>query len=224
MQDYLQCCHGKFLHIEISGGKNLDGILIDSGPDTAVLYDGQKFFYLSLNHIQRFKKGQDLNSDFEGPSGICPIDTINKGISFRQTIENAKGLFIELYVTGNQTIHGYIENIFSDYLLFNSHFFKTMIIPTEHLKWLSIQNRNQTFFTLNKKDMLVHSFLSISASSEFNMQLSKLKGNIVIFNMGTDQNQMGLLKKIEGCFAELILADEKSIIHNIKHIKTVHLP
>ena len=49
---------GKNIEVEISGGSFHKGILIDSGLDIIVLYDGRtnSFLYIPFVHIQRLKE------------------------------------------------------------------------------------------------------------------------------------------------------------------------
>ena len=49
---------GKNIEVEISGGSFHKGILLDSGLDIIVMYDGrnQHFLYIPFVHIQRLKE------------------------------------------------------------------------------------------------------------------------------------------------------------------------
>lgn len=49
---------GKYIEVEISGGNFYKGILVDSGLDIIVMYDGknQHFLYIPFIHVQRLKE------------------------------------------------------------------------------------------------------------------------------------------------------------------------
>lgn len=61
-----------------------------------------------------------------------------------------------------------------------------------------------------------------SIARSFEVQLKKLIGQLVIFDLGMLEHRIGLLKKIESNFIHLISAKEEVILINLNHIKTVH--
>src|SRR4051795_4546711 len=90
----------KNIEVEISGGSFHKGILVDAGLDIIVIYEGREnsFLYIPFVHIQRLKeiKIQDDDTLYTPPSEK-PIES--DPISFRKILTNAKGLFVQLYVT-----------------------------------------------------------------------------------------------------------------------------
>lgn len=104
---------GYFAHIhedvkiEISGKRTIIGKLIDCGLDIVVVFDGEQFFYIPTVHIQHFTIDPTSNINFDSKMS-SPIRNDTDTISFRKILNNAKGLFVEIYVTGNLSLHGYI--------------------------------------------------------------------------------------------------------------------
>ncbi|WP_234998452.1 DUF2642 domain-containing protein [Salirhabdus sp. Marseille-P4669] len=213
------------INVELSGKINYDGILIEIGADIIVLFDGDDYLYIPILHIQKLKKGwsenfiREINDPGESPFYIEK----NNSTSLRKILNVAKGTFVEIFVTGHQSIHGYITNILSDYFVFYSPVYKTMFIPIKHLKWLIPYIEFKTPYSLNKQDFPVNPS-EIGLSRTFEIQLEKLKEKIVVFDLGLDKNKIGQLTTIKHNMVEMITAREESIFLNLHHIKTVHFP
>src|SRR4051794_19186612 len=114
---------GKNIEIEISGGNFYSGILVDSGLDIIVLYVGrsQRFYYIPTVHIQRVKEAKtDPNSIVYELPEEKPLEPDSLTISFRGILTNARGRFVEVYVTGNKSIHGYLTSIMNNHFVFYS--------------------------------------------------------------------------------------------------------
>lgn len=110
----------------------------------------------------------------------------------------------------------------NDYLLFNSPVYKTMAIKTNYVKWLALTEKNQTFYSKGRNDLEIQHTLNAVTAQTFAQQLKKLTGNIVVFDMGTEPNKIGLVVDI-GDYIELIDAREERHLLNINHIKTFHI-
>lgn len=223
MNNYLKYYAGKNIHMEVAGSMHHEGILVDFGSDITVLHDGKQYFYIPMAHILHIRLSPNHVSELDSFSQHSPIGMGADMISYRKILENAKGLFVEIYVTGNQSVHGCIGDIFHDYILFNSPVHKTIIITIDHIKWLSLGNHNQTYYTLSKQHIRVYPSMISAAAPTFKEQLTKLKKNMVILDLGFDPNKIGILQKIENNFAELVTANEETVSFNLQHIKTVHL-
>ncbi|HEX7065112.1 MAG TPA: DUF2642 domain-containing protein [Bacillales bacterium] len=216
---------GKLVKIEISGNIVHHGRLVDCGLDILVIYNGRDYLYIPSLHIQHFKENIDndeLESQISGKTESPISDDLNK-ISYRKILGNAKGGFVEIYVTGKQTIHGYITNIMNDYFTFYSPVYKTMFISMDHMKWLMPYNSVRTPYSL-KKDQLPVIPSSISLSRTLEEQLKKIEGKLVVFDIAENPDKIGLLQKIENKTIELITAREERIYLNQRHLKTVHMP
>jgi hypothetical protein len=213
------------VNVEISGKIMIDGILIEIGSDLIVLFNGKDYLYIPGLHVQKIKQGwsENLTREINNP-GESPIYLDNNNnTSLRKILNVAKGTFVEIFVTGHQSIHGYITNILSDYFVFYSPVYKTMFIPIKHLKWLIPYIEFMTPYSLSKQDFPVNPS-EIGLSRTFEIQLEKLKGKIVVFDLGLDTNKIGQLKEIKNNMVELITAREESIFLSLHHIKTVHFP
>ena len=211
--------HGKEVEIEISGDKRHKGVLIDSGLDILVIYNGTDFIYIPINHMQNFKLSVKGEQEISHIPDI-PI-TSEQDISYRKTLTNARGVFVEIFVTGNLSLHRYITSILTNYFVFYSPVYQTMFIPFFHLKWLIPYPYNQTPYSIDKKLLPVNP-AELPLARTFEEQIKKITGRIVVIDLGSNGNKIGLLKNIENNMIELISAGGAKLYCNIHHIKTVH--
>jgi hypothetical protein len=214
---------GKTINVEISGRIEIFGQLIDAGLDILVLYNGQ-YFYIPIIHIQRVKLDTqnilELATDFQPEQ---PITTNSESISFRKILTNAKGTFVQIYIEGNKTIHGYLTSIMNDYFVFYSPAYKVMFISMNHLKWLIPYSKNSAPYSLNNEFLPVNP-TSIALARSFSEQCKKLQNNIVILDGGDHPEKIGLLQKVQDQQLTLITAEEEIVYWNCQHLKTLHLP
>ncbi|MEH7336453.1 DUF2642 domain-containing protein [Neobacillus drentensis] len=215
---------GKKIEVELSGGNFHKGILLDSGLDIIVMYDGKNhsFLYIPFNHVQRLKETSLDEEDFStDPPPEKPIET--DVISFRKALTVAKGLFTQVYVTGNKSIHGYLTSIMNDYFVFHSPVYKTMFISMNHVKWLIPYPPNTTPYSLDKENLtLVPKSTSLARS--FDEQLKRLENQLVIIDCGDHTEKIGVLQGIRNNKINLITAEGERIYRNVEHIKTINLP
>ncbi|WP_085524167.1 DUF2642 domain-containing protein [Tuberibacillus sp. Marseille-P3662] len=215
---------GELVELSLSGHIHFSGMLIDTGPDIMVIYNGHDFIYIPIIHIQyvNFEYENKNNNDIAKPDDI-PIGDRQASISFRKILNNAKGIFTEIYVTGQQSIHGYITNIMNDYFVFYSPVYKTMFIPLHHLKFLKPYNSHERPYALDNEELpLTPSTVSLSRT--FEEQCKKYIGKITIFDMGHDPTKIGKLTKIENSQIELVIARQQAISINSNHVKSLHFP
>ncbi|MFC5447394.1 DUF2642 domain-containing protein [Paenibacillus aestuarii] len=217
---------GQQVIVEISGNNIRKGKLIDRGLDILVLANEQKFYYIPLVHVQNVKvnteptmETDDSLAETEQPS----IDYQADSLSFRKILNQAKGRFVEIYVTGNKTIHGYLTSIMNDYFVFYSPVYKAMFISMNHLKWLIPYPANVTPYTLDNQSLPL-SLINVTLSRTFEEQCKKLEGKLVVFDLGDNTNKIGLLNKADRNFVELINADGNKVFWNLQHLKTVCTP
>jgi hypothetical protein len=214
---------GKEVLIEISGNTCMIGILIDIGLDIMVIYNGQRFLYIPIMHMHNMKVNQEPEITSEAPSDI-PIQKNNDtGLSYRKILNNAKGRFLEIFVTGNRSIHGYITNVMTDYIAFYTPVYKTVLISMQHLKWFTPYSSQLTPYTLNNESLpVVPSTIPLARS--FDEQLQKYLGQLVVFDLGDHPDKIGLLQNINNNIIHLINASGESIFWKQYHLKTIHLP
>lgn len=210
---------GKQVEVEISGNNFYTGTLIDVGSDLIVLFHEQRFFYIPLVHVQNLK-GSQTNNEADNPPEV-PIDYQTDSLSFRKILQHAKGSFVEIYITGNKSIHGYLTSIMNDYFVFYSPIYKAMFVSMNHLKWLIPYSPDLTPYSLNKQPLPI---VNITLSRTFAEQCKKLEGSLVVFDLGDNPNKIGLLEKANSQIMELINADGNKQCWNIHHLKTVYMP
>lgn len=220
---YLGSLIGKTIEIEISGQIHRPGILIDYGSDIVVLFDGANYQYIPLGHIRNVRLAS--KSLPNAPEFIYePADkSLEDELSYRKILIESIGMFLQVYVSANQSVYGYITNVLTDYVVFQSVVNKTSYISMFHLKWLIPYPDNKTPYSLSKEASLFAPSQAQFAET-FEEQLKNLEGNLVVIDGGTSTDKIGLLKTIQNHTAEIMTADNKKLYWNIHHIKMASFP
>jgi hypothetical protein len=213
---------GKEVEAVISGNTNFAGILADTGPDIVVLFDGQRFLYIPLLHLHTIKE-RDLPDITETLPGEIPLQIESESISYRKILSNAKGKFLEIFVTGNRSIHGYITSVLNDYIVFYSPVYKTLFISMQHLKWFIPYSSQLTPYTLKNTELPVAP-TQVPLVRSFEDQLKRYEGKLVVFDLGDNPSKVGLLKDVSSNIIELINAGGETVYWKISHLKTVYFP
>lgn len=216
---------GKNIEIEISGGNFLHGMLVDSGLDILVLYVGktQTFFYIPLVHIQRVKEAKkEENSTVYHPPSEKPLETESLSISFRGILTNARGRFVEVYITGNKSIYGYLTSIMNNHFVFYTPVYKTVFISMDHVKWLIPYPEQLTPYSIDNQT-LPAAPAPIPLARSFEDQCKKLENQLVVIDGGDSSEKIGLLKKVWNKQLTLITAEREIVYRNLEHVKTIHL-
>nr|WP_295972584.1 DUF2642 domain-containing protein [uncultured Bacillus sp.] len=216
---------GKEVEVEISGRTVFSGILIDVGLDIIVLFDGEDYHYIPILHLHNIKE-REMKFDDEGipqPSHIMPFLQEKEEISYRKILTNAKGQFLEVYVTGNKSIHGYITSVLNDYIVFYSPIYKTLFISMQHLKWLTPYSKQLTPYLLSNKELPVMPSV-IPLARSFDEQIKKYENHLLVFDFGEHPNKVGVLKNIANNIVELVNAQGNITFWKLTHLKTVHIP
>lgn len=216
---------GKEVEVEISGKKHFSGILIDAGLDIIVLYDGEEYHYIPLLHLQNLKE-RIIKYDEEGipqPVEHMPFLQENEEISYRKILTNAKGQFLEIFVTGNKSIHGYITSVLNDYIVFYSPVYKNIFISMQHLKWLTPYSNQLTPYLLSNKELPVVP-AAIPLARSFDEQIKKYENQLLVFDLGDHPNKVGVLKSAANNIVELVNAQGRRTFWKLIHLKTVHIP
>jgi hypothetical protein len=215
---------GRNIEIEISGRNLYSGILVDSGLDLLVLYVGrsQKFYYIPTVHIQQVKeeKTEQNSVVYELPEEK-PIEPDSSAISFRGILTNAKGRFVEVYVTGNKSIHGYLTSIMNNHFVFYSPIYKTVFISMDHVKWLIPYPEHSIPYSINNQT-LPAAPASIPLARSFEDQCKKLENHLVVIDGGDTSEKIGLLQKVSKNQLTLITAERDIVYRNLEHVKTIH--
>lgn len=216
----------KQVEIEITGKNTCSGKVIDTGLDLIVLYSNQQYYYIPLVHIQRMVECEVMGEGDEEGSNLNedPLHQYEDGgLSFRKVLHHVKGQFVEIYVTGNKSIHGYLTSVMNDYFVFYSPVYKAMFISMNHLKWLIPYRPDHTPYTLNHQLMPLQP-ISISLTRSFEDLCKRLEGNLVVFDFGDNPDKIGLLSKIDNQMIELINANGVKVYWNLQHLKVVNVP
>ncbi|WHX98218.1 DUF2642 domain-containing protein [Neobacillus sp. DY30] len=215
---------GTYIKLEISGNKHISGILIDIGSDLWVIYNGYDYLYVPTVHIQNWKipKIEEIDEIITLSEDQSPIFNPNEEISLRKTLTAAKGIFTEIFVTSKQAIHGYIISIMNNYFVFYSPIYKTMFISLNHLKWLIPYTNNQRPYGLSNANLPVNPS-NITFARSFEVQIEKLMGTLIVFNLGENESYMGKIMGIKNNFVEVSTAKGDPVYLNLQHIKTVHM-
>jgi hypothetical protein len=215
----------KEVEIEISGKTYFSGILIDIGLDIIVLFDGLQYLYIPLMHLHNIKEREILGNEegTEKPSDKMPFQNEHETISYRKILTNSKGQFLEIFVTGNRSIHGYITSVLNDYIVFYSPIYKTLFISMQHIKWLIPYSSKLTPYTLSNSALPVVPS-SIPLSRSFEEQLKKYEGQLLVFDLGDNPIKVGLVKSISNNIVELVTAGGQTVYWKLMHLKTVHIP
>jgi hypothetical protein len=222
---YLDQFINKQVEVEISGHhKILIGKIIDLGLDLMVLLHEQRFYYIPLVHVQNLKeysKFKEVDEAVNLPEESIDYQTEN--LSYRKILNHAKGRFVEIYVTGNKSVHGYLTSIMNDYFVFYSPVYKAMFISMNHLKWLIPYRPDHTPYSLSNQSLPLNP-VNISLSRTFEDQCKKLVGNLVIFDLGDNPNKIGFLQQADNQIMELLNANGDKVCWNLHHLKTVYIP
>ncbi|NIK76121.1 hypothetical protein FHS15_001228 [Paenibacillus castaneae] len=210
------------VELEISGkAAPVRGKLIEFGQDILVLHNGTQFLYIPLIHIQQLRISEQEEESYVVPE--MPFEPYNEPISYRKILMNAKGMFSEIYITGNQSIHGYLTTVMNDFFVFYSPVYHTVIISLHHLKYLIPYNPNVTPYTLTPEQFpLKPSPLTLART--FDQQLRKLVGEFVVLDLGGNSNKIGVLKNVNQSIIELSSASGDAVFLHFDHVKTVHIP
>lgn len=209
---------GKIIEVELSSKKNITGKLIEVGLDIIVLFNGKHFVYFPVKHIISVRNGESTDDEFINTDS-SPIDKNGNLMSLREILINASGIFVEVYLSGNHTVYGYITHIQDDYVVFDSPAFKNIILPTAHIKWL-IPYLSKTPYQIKNESSKAIPGESFAHTLE--EQLKTFTGKIVIFGFGKDPQNVGLLLKVGKNLVELITGDGQILYLNIDHIKSLH--
>lgn len=218
---------GKRISVMISGtSQPLEGVLIEIGQDIIVIKNQENYFYLPMAHIKLVRDNVEaLPEPHDNLPLTLPLSTASSGapLSLQSIIENAKGSFTEIYVSGVHSLHGYIQNILSDYLVFFSPVFGTILVHLKHLKYLHPYPTEIAPYAL-KSEALQTNQANISTEDTFLQQLKKMEGQFLMLDLADQSHKFGLLKTVQAPMIELVSSNGESIFSMIEHIQTVNTP
>jgi len=193
---------------------------VDYGADIIVIYDGFDYIYFPTSHIQNIRLIANVSQISEPGYDRTELEN---NLSYKGVLNESKGMFLKIYVTGNQALHGYITSLQNDYFVFYSPVHKTMLIPLFHLKWLIPYPENKAPYSLSNESFPLHLSTQKMAKT-LEEQLKKMEDKLVVFDLGSNPDKIGLLKGVQNNMARLVSADQKTIFWNLHHIKIVNCP
>ena len=223
MNTIIQSLVNEVIQIEVSGKKLISGTVLDVGSDMIVLFNGADFVYVPIAHIQRFWVDCNNENDIKVPTEFPSIvaEESKEVLSFGEVLTQAKGKFIEIYVTGTQPLHGYITSIMDNYVVFQSPIYKTMYISLNHLKWLIPYSQNERPYGLDNQSFSFQPN-DESFANTLEAQVGNIKNKIVVFNIGENKSYVGKINNVEAQIVEVQTARARSVFLNLDHIKTLH--
>ncbi|SFL54202.1 hypothetical protein SAMN03159341_10763 [Paenibacillus sp. 1_12] len=222
---FLRSLVGKPIELEISGQIHRLGILIDYSPEIIVLFDGTNYLYMPFGHIRNIRlalKSLPQSSEYTYQRADTILDGDDE-LSYRKILNESMGMLLQVYISNNQSVYGYITKVLKDYVVFQSSVYKTLFIPMFHIKWLIPYPENKAPYTL-KNEVLPIAPSQFRLAGTFEEHLKSLEGKMVVFDLGTSTDKIGLLKTIQNQMAEIITADQKVLYWNIHHIKMACFP
>lgn len=216
---------GQHIELTISGRPQLDiGLLVDAGDDIIVILRQERYYYIPTKHIHHFRVVPSPEKETEGTLYGNPLEwAAGESISFRKTLYNARGVFMEVYMTGVHTLSGYLTSIMNDFLVFYSTVFHTVYVPLDHVKSIMPYPANKPPFSMENERINVKP-TGLTLARTFEQQLKKMEGSMAVLDHGEALDKFGILQSVDQGFLTLVMADGEPVIWNIQHIKSVHLP
>ncbi|MFF2752273.1 DUF2642 domain-containing protein [Psychrobacillus sp. NPDC058041] len=223
MNKIIQSLIKEVVEVEISGKKLINGTIIDLGSDIFVLFNGANYMYIPLNHVQSLRVRSKTEYDILDPIELPGIigDENKEDLSLIEVLAQAKENNVEIFVTNDKTLHGYIMQIKDNYFEFFSPIYKTMYISIKHLKWLIPYSQNEKPYGLDYKKLPLQISNELLAST-FEAQVENLKDTIVVLNIGGSKSHIGKINNVHEQIIEIQGARSHSIYLNLDHIKTLH--
>ncbi|MEK5254125.1 DUF2642 domain-containing protein [Paenibacillus sp. FSL F4-0125] len=218
---------GKRISVMISGtSQPLEGVLIEIGQDIIVIKNQDNYLYLPMAHVKLVRDNVEaLPEPHDNLPLTLPLSTASSGapLSLQSIIENAKGSFTEIYVLGVHSLYGYIQNILSDYFVFFSPVFGTILVHLKHLKYLHPYPAEIAPYAL-KPEALHTNQAAIPPEHTFIQQLKKMEGHFIMLDLADQSHKVGLLKTVQAPMIELVSPNGESLFSMIEHIQTVTTP
>ncbi|REE91322.1 hypothetical protein A8990_10526 [Paenibacillus taihuensis] len=225
MNDFKSLIGNKVV-IEVSGKRMLPGKLIDVGSDMVVLLHQLRYLYIPLAHVHNLKvdflgeEGSEGSDQADEPSVGLQVEDMNVA----KILQEAKGLFVEIYVSGNKSIHGHLNGIMNDYFTLYSPIYGTVYIATHHMKWLIPYPTSHVPYAKSTGTIPAGQTQSNSAKTLGEL-FKKEEGKMAVIDLSSASERIGVIKRISGSgMINLIDAEGYSTLHNIVHVKTMVVP
>jgi hypothetical protein len=176
--------------------------------------------YIPLKHVKNVKTGKPPLEE-TGVIQEAALDYKSGNLALQKVLSHAIGRFVDLYVTGEQAIQGYITSIVQDYVIFNTLLNQKVYISLNHVKWLAPYRTDAPPFS---RGVAQPSSNPAVVSQSFESLLQSLEGHLVELDLGDSTNKLGWLQKVDNQVAELLTASGEKMYWNLSHLKTVYSP
>ncbi|AZN38694.1 DUF2642 domain-containing protein [Paenibacillus albus] len=216
---------GEKVVLEISGKRLLPGRLIDVGSDIVVLLYQLRYLYIPFAHVHNLKadvssgEGSESGSQAEEPSIGLLVDQLNVA----KIMQEAKGLFVEIYVSGNKSIHGYLNGVMNDYFTLYSPIHGTIYVALSHMKWLIPYPTSHVPYARSTGTAPMGQ-TQPSLAKNFEGTLKKEEGKMAVIDLSGASERIAVIKGVAGGIINVIDADGNSTLLNIAHVKTMVVP
>ncbi|OLN21760.1 hypothetical protein BTO30_12935 [Domibacillus antri] len=215
---------GEPIHLDLTGKREVSGILIDFGSDVLVLCKQNEFLYLPLFHVREIRLLSKEEADFLTPPETTDTLPLADKLSLKEVLQTAsKGSFVELNMTAGQPVHGSITNVMDDYVVFFSPVYQMMLMPIQHIKWLIPYPASSRPYGFDHSLSLVSSSAPKVYAATFADQIENVKGSFITLNIGEKECISGKFLHKDAHFITLMTVKEQKIHLNINHVKTVAL-
>ncbi len=146
-----------------------------------------------------------------------------KVTSLRKILTYARGLFSEVYFSSGRPIYGYVSSVMNDYFIFCSPVYHTVAVSLQHLKYISPCPATAAPYNLSPGQFTPRPS-PVTLARTFEMQLRKLEGELIIFNLGMLPGETGVLATAGEQMLELTGEDGVSSYIPYEQIQSVHVP
>lgn len=215
---------GKMMEYQVSGKYQTEnGMLVDAGEDILVFHHHNRYHYIPLKHLHFMKAALDTQENLGDPEENPIEKATEDSISYRKTLFLARGLFLEMHVTGIHSLNGYLTSVMNDYLVFYSPVFHTVYVSLEHLKTLTPYPLQSVPYCAGKEHFSLKP-TGLTLARTFEQQLKKMEGSIAVLDLGDAADKSGLVQSVEDGMLSLVSAGGDVTLWNIQHIKSAHLP
>ena len=211
-----------FVTVNLVGEKVFKGEIFDSGIDIIVLFNGEEFIYIPIYHIESIAT-DTTDSDYTQHSDlpIINLSLSQNGLSLDDVLKEAKGIYLELYISTKKSLHGTVLEVLEDYIVFYSPIYKTLYIAKKHLKWLIPYSTSERPYGLSDSEFY-DQYRKQKYKADLMQQLETLSNKLVVLNLDNKKHHIGKIRTISNAMMELQTVNLESVYVNIAHIQTIH--
>jgi len=197
------------------------GRLVALGSDVLVIFDGARFLYIPLVQVELLTRCQPPQANTAVPPEP-PLDAVMNS-SYRKALLSAKGMFSEIRIAGNQTVHGYVTSIMNDFFVFHSAMVRSLYVSMRHMKLLAPYDSHTIPYSIEHVVYPAQTAAPPLART-FDQQLKKFENAFVVLDLGKRPDKVGLLKSVQNNLLELVMADGVHTYTHLDHVQTIHRP